>query len=761
MQSVDKMHYLCNLKKDDFLKTRYIYILYILAVIIGLLSACSSSKFIPDESYLLESVEVKADEKYIDAATLAPYVRQQANSKWFSLFKIPLGTYAMAGTDTAKWNNRTLQRIGEEPVIYDSVQAKQSMEDLRRAMQNMGFMHATVDLKTKARGKKLKAIYTLHPGMPYFINEMKYDIRDDSIKKVLENYHNSNKKDNKRIGLQVGDRFTVSRLDKERERITNILMDSGYYRFHKDFIRYKADSASNSLGVGVTLELMKYRADSDLPETLHPRYSIRNISYQGGTDASIPLRMRVLENSTAIKPGKLFSASDLQKTYNNFGRMKAVRYTDIRFSEVPDTTLLDVDINVSMDKQRSVSFRPEGTNTSGNLGAAATLTYENRNIFRGAETFSVELRGAFEAITGLEGYRDENYEEYSVETKLQFPRFIAPFLSHDFRRRSNATSELSLMWDLQNRPEFHRRVFSAAWRYRWAEPHHHTSYRLDLLDLNYVYMPWISETFKHDYLDSVSNRNAILRYNYEDLFIAKIGFGLSYNDGIDAVRANVETSGNVLNAFSNLIGSKKNGNGQHTVFNIAYAQYVKADFDYTHLFRFDMHNELALHGEFGIAWPYGNSKILPFEKRYFAGGANSVRGWSVRSLGPGKYRGTDGRIDFINQTGDMKLYLSAEYRTFLFWKFNGAAFIDAGNVWTLRNYTDQPGGQFKFDEFYKQIAMSYGIGLRLNFDYFVLRFDMGMKAINPSYETQNEHWALLHPKFSRDFCFHFAVGMPF
>jgi outer membrane protein assembly factor BamA len=740
------------------LKTRYSYFL---AIIVCLLSACSSSKFIPDDRYLLESVEVRADEKYIDAASLAPYVRQHANSKWFSLFKIPLGTYAMSGKDTTKWINRTLQKIGEEPIIYDSVQARLSVEDLRRAMQNMGFMHATVDLKTKAKGKKLKAIYTLHPGLPYFIREMKYDIRDENIKEVLKNYYQKYSKDNKRAGLQPGDRFTVSRLDEERERITNILMDSGYYRFHKDFIQYHADSASNSLGVGLTMELMKYRTDSDLPETLHPRYTIRNISYQGGKGADVPLRRHVLENSTAIRTGKLFSASDLQRTYNNFGRMKAVRYTDIRFTEVPDTTMLDVDINVSMDKQRSVSFRPEGTNTSGNLGAAATLTYENRNIFRGAETFSVELRGAFEAITGLEGYRDEDYEEYSIEAKLQFPRFIAPFLSHSFRRQSNATSELSVMSDLQNRPEFHRRVFSMAWRYRWAEPHHHTSYRLDLPDLNYVYMPWISETFKHDYLDSVSNRNAILRYNYEDLFIAKIGFGISYNDGVDAIRANVETAGNLLNGFSNLMGSKKNANGQYTIFNIAYAQYAKFDFDYTHLFRFDRHNELALHGEVGIAWPYGNSKILPFEKRYFAGGANSVRGWSVRSLGPGKYMGTDGRIDFINQTGDMKLYLSAEYRTFLFWKFNGAAFIDAGNVWTLRDYADQPGGKFKFDEFYKQIAVSYGIGLRLNFDYFVLRFDMGMKAINPSYESQREHWALLHPKFSRDFCFHFAVGMPF
>ena len=285
--------------------------------------------------------------------------------------------------------------------------------------------------------------------------------------------------------------------------------------------------------------------------------------------------------------------------------------------------------------------------------------------------------------------------------------------------------------------------------------------RFDLLDLNYVSMPRISETFKRDYLDDEGNRNAILRYNYEDLFVMKLGFGLSYNDGSDAVRANVESSGNLLNSLSHIAKFKTNSNGQNTLFGIAYAQYAKMDVDYTHLFKFDEHNTLAAHIGLGIAYPYGNSKILPFEKRYFSGGANSVRGWTVRGLGPGKFKGKDGRIDFINQTGDMKLDFNLEYRTHMFWKLDGAVFVDAGNIWTLKEYADQPGGKFAFNEFYKQIAVAYGVGLRLNFDYFILRMDMGMKAINPAYESKAEHYALVHPNFSRDFAFHFAVGLPF
>jgi len=436
-------------------------------------------------------------------------------------------------------------------------------------------------------------------------------------------------------------------------------------------------------------------------------------------------------------------------------------YTNISFTERKDTALLDCVINTSRKKPNTISFQPEGTNTAGNLGAAASITWTNRNLFRGSEQLSIEVRGAFEAITGLEGYQNQNYTEFGAEARLEFPRFVAPFLSRSFRRNSRATSELSVSYDMQNRPEFHRRVFSAAWRYKWSDAHHFTTYRFDLLDLNYIYMPWISPTFKTEYLDNSSSRNAILRYNYEDLFITKIGFGLNYNNGIRAFRANIETSGNVLSAFSHLSKGKKNAEGQYTLFNIAYAQYVKFDVDYSRVWRFDKHNSLAVHGALGIAYPYGNSTVLPFEKRYFSGGANSVRGWNVRGLGPGKFKGTNGAIDFINQTGDLKLDLSAEYRTYLFWKIDGAVFVDAGNIWTLREYEEQPGGQFSFDEFYKQIAVAYGVGFRLNFGYFIVRFDMGMKAINPAYDTTEEHYAIIHPKLSRDFAFHFAVGLPF
>ena len=710
---------------------RYSYIPF---SILLLTTACSTGKYVQEGEYILDKVAVVSDQSDYNASPLSQYVRQKEKPKLFSLFRNP---------------------FSRKPVIYDTLQARLSCQDLMTAMQNEGYMNAGVSLYTETKGKKLKATYLLHPGQPFLIGKVNYDIQDEGILQLLHLDQPANQQ------IKPGMRFTVETLDNERKRIAGLLSDNGYFRFNKDFIHFAADTIMGRKDIALTLQLRKYKPNNNSPEVDHTRYLIRDVLFQSNDSDRIHLRKQVLLNATAIKEGRPYDASALQRTYNNFARLQAVKYTNIKFAEVPDTNLLDCHIQISTNKPSTISFQPEGTNTAGDLGAAASITYTNRNLFHGSEQLSIEFRGAYEAITGLEGYQDQNYTEFSVETKLVFPRFLAPFLSKSFRRRLTASSEWAVSWDFQNRPEFHRRVFSSAWRYRWSEPKHHLNYRFDLLDLNYVYMPWISSTFKRDYLDNAENRNAILRYNYEDIFIMKTGFTVSYTDGVDAVRANFESAGNLLNGVSKGFGFKTNSQGQHTLFNIAYAQYVKFDFDYTHLFQFDKRNALALHAGLGVAYPYGNSTVLPFEKRYFSGGANSVRGWSVRELGPGKFKGTDGRIDFINQTGDVKLDLNAEYRSSLFWKLQGALFIDAGNIWTLRNYAEQPGGQFKFTEFYKQIAASYGMGLRLNFDYFILRFDVGMKAINPAYESEKEHWSIIHPKLSRDFDFHFAVGLPF
>ncbi len=280
-------------------------------------------------------------------------------------------------------------------------------------------------------------------------------------------------------------------------------------------------------------------------------------------------------------------------------------------------------------------------------------------------------------------------------------------------------------------------------------------------------MPWIDPSFRERYLNQ--ENNYILRYNYENRFIIRTGYTYVYNSAGNAtgtvqsqnsytLRFNVEAAGNLMYALAKASGMHRNSDGEYSLLNIPFAQYVKGDIDYARNVLIDPKNSIAWHVGLGIAYPYGNATLIPFEKRYFSGGANSVRGWSVRDLGPGSFAG-DG--NFMNQTGDLKLDASIEYRTDLFWKLRGAAFVDAGNIWTLRNYESQPGGRFRFGKFYKQIAVAYGIGFRLDLDFFILRIDGGMKAINPVYSSGRQRYPIIHPKFSRDFAFHFAVGYPF
>ena len=543
------------------------------------------------------------------------------------------------------------------------------------------------------------------------------------------------------------------------------------------------------------MQLHPYRRKKEDPPSQHRQYYIRNVDFMFDVDFAeltseslkgvdslrsggvnffykdkLFLRPQVISDYNYLQSGKLYRNRDVQNTYSALGRLNILKYSNIRFREEleADSAYLDAYVMLTRNKNKSLSFEIEGTNSAGDLGAAASVAYSHRNLFKGSETFTIKLRGAYEAVTGLEGYANSNYLEYGVETSLSFPEFMFPFLSSDFRRRSRATSEVTMKYNWQIRPEFERTVASAAWSYRWGK--RGATHRFDVFDLNYIYMPYRSETFR-EYLDYMDERNPLLRYSYEDLFIVRLGYTYTYNSSgattlktsqrnSYSIRFNIEESGNLLYLFSRMInGSPKNGEA-YQMANISFAQYVKTDFDYAKNFMIDDRNALVFHVGVGVAVPYGNSKSLPFEKLYFSGGANSVRGWSVRSLGPGGYRGDSNSLDYVNHTGDIKLDLNLEYRTHLFWKLNGAAFVDAGNVWTIRNREMQPEGLFKFNRFYKQLAVAYGLGLRFDLDFLIIRFDGGMKAINPMY-TGRDRYPIISPDFKRDFAFHFAVGYPF
>lgn len=766
--------------------------LYIYALIVASFTSCSVNKFIPEDNYLLDEVKIISDTKEVKPSSFNSYIRQNPNAKWFNMVKVPMRIYCVSGKDSAKWMNRFFRKIGDAPVIYNEELTRKSQAEIEKAVQNMGYMGAKVKLDTKIKKNKLEVNYRIQAGKPYTVRHIAYDVDD----RVISNYM---KQDSAQSLLYSGMTFDVNVLDAERQRITKLLQNKGYFKFNKDFLVYQADTTRNTYLVDLTLKLLPYQRRKEDEPQKHQQYIVRDVNFvadneipriQGGGPEGFDsmcykgynmyykdkpfLRPQLLIDFNRIRPGGLYSEQDVQSTYSSLGRLRTLKYSNIRFLEVKDrdSTKLDAYIALAKGQNKSVSFEIEGTNSAGDLGAAASVSFQHRNVFKGSEAFTIKLRGAYEAITGLgnQDYVNDNYTEYGVESSLNFPEFMFPFLSQDFKKKIRATSEVGIKFNSQIRPEFSRTLASASWSYKWSDKKrvHH---RFDLVDINYVYMPRKSKEFQN-YLDSMTVNNSLLKASYEDVLIVRMGYSFTYNSAGNtmmktptknsySIRVNIEEAGNLLYAASSLAHSKpKDGKG-YVLANIPFAQYVKGDFDFAKNFMIDTRNSFVFHVGLGVAYPYGNLKVLPFEKRYFSGGANSVRGWSVRSLGPGGYNGgTEGKMDFIKQSGDIKLDLNIEYRTHLFWKLNGAAFIDAGNVWTIRNDSEQENGLFKFNEFYKQIAVAYGLGIRFDLDYLILRFDGGMKAINPM-ETGRGRYPIVRPRFSRDFAFHFAVGYPF
>lgn len=753
------------------------------------LASCTATKFVPEGAYLLDEVKVHTNNKEIKPSSLRPYIRQNPNTKWFSLIKTQLYIYNLSGRDSTRWYNKFFRRIGDAPVVYSEADAQRSQEELTKALQNMGYMGATVKHVTSVKKKKIKLDYEINAGRPYTVRSLNYTISDPQIAEQIQ-------KDSARTLLKEGMLFDVTQLDAERQRITDNLLSNGYFKFNKDYISYTADTIRDTYLVDLTLHLQRYKKHQADEAKNHPLYKINKVSFIADYDVlqssalssinindsihyngfpiyykdKLYLRPKVLTDNLRFAPGELYDEKAVQRTYTNFGRLPALKYTNIRFVEtqIGDTTKLNCYVMLTKSKHKSVAFEVEGTNSAGDLGAAASVSFQHRNLFKGSETFMVKFRGAYEAITGLQGdYRNNNYLEYGVETSVNFPNFLFPFLSSDFKRKIRATTELGLQYNYQVRPEFSRTIASASWSYKWAQ-RQRIQHRIDLIDISYLYLPWISETFRQDYEDK--GQGDIFDYNYKNRLIVRMGYSYNYNSmgsslvnntittNSYSIRANIESAGNLLYVLSKATGLRKNGDGEYAILNIPYAQYLKGDFDFAKNIKIDYRNSLAFHVGVGVAVPYGNAKTIPFEKQYFAGGANSVRGWTVRNLGPGTFPG-DG--NFLNQSGDIKLDASIEYRSKLFWKLQGALFVDAGNIWTIRNYDNQPGGVFKFNEFYKQIAVAYGLGVRLDLDFFVLRFDGGMKAINPVYKSGKDRYPITHPNFSRDFAFHFAVGYPF
>lgn len=754
-----------------------IYYLFILLTI--LLASCSQTRYVPENKYLLNKVDIQSDINNIGQDELAPFLRQKPNPGVFGLYRLQLRMYNLSGSDTSKWYNRMFRRMGEAPVVFSNELTERSRIEMQKGLANKGYINSNVKIEIALKKKKANIKYIVTGNAPYYIRNIKYQIDDDSVRAYVLN-------DTLNSAINSGDIFNVDWLEAERKRLVASLRCAGFYYFNKDYLYIEADSSLNTNQVDITLKtrpMVQAKPDGTFEKLPHKRLKLRSVSFMPWYDVNQKvkdqikdtvfsdgyiffynekrnLKPSILLEKTYIVPHAYYDERDVERTYAALNTLGTSKYVNIMFQERENNTL-DCFILISPTKKQAFSAEIEGNNTDGDIGAAVSGNYQHRNIFHGAEMFNIKTRAAYQPMGDISSLLSNNSTDLGGEVSLTFPRFVFPFLSYSVRQRVRASTEFSLSYNYQTNPWFTRTISGGGVKYVWTTgSRNNERYTIELVDFNYVYLPRISDQFKETYLNTTS----IIRYSYEDHLIMSSGLSFFRNThnpahplrSSFAYKGKVEAGGNFLSALCSLTDAPKE-DGAYVIGKIRYAQYAKGEFDFSRNHVIDNRNRIVYRAQIGLAYPYGNADVVPFEKRFFAGGANSVRGWSVRTLGPGIYKSTSNGVDFM-QTGDIKLDLNIEYRFKLFWVLEGAAFMDGGNVWTINSYNTQQGGLFEFNSFYKQLAYSYGLGMRFDFSFFLFRIDMGVKAYDPTLEG-DLRWR--YPIESRDFAYHFAIGYPF
>lgn len=753
--------------------------------------SCSQTRFVPEEKYLLNKVELEIDDPDINKEEAKSFLRQKENYKILGFIKFYLLMYNLS---SKKKTDDWLKRIGEPPVLYDEVLTERSNDQLEQYMNNKGYYQAQIDDDVSFNEKTQKADlkFSIEPGERYRIKDIRYHFSTPELRDIFL-------KDSLNQRFKPGIPFDIYQLEKQQERIVKLYRDNGYYYFSKNQVRYVADTlqykkqALLDLYVGETND-----AQIDSAKILRP-YFVNNFyysilpgnspvgSYQfGGTVFTDTVRWDnsqlfltkhfkyppgLFIRSTQMNSGELYNSSEVEQTFNAFNRLRQFRYVDIQFNETyaaQDSNLLDCRIRLAPLNKQSVSLDLEGTNTSGNFGVAGNIYYQHRNVFKGAEVLQLRLKGATERMKRTVNNNTEyfNTRELGAEANLTIPKLLGPGKYIRSFERNLPKTIVNVGYNYQRRPEYTRTISNVKLGYDWKTSQNY-SHIWNFLDMNLVHL----YEFDEDFINSI--KDLYIKSSFIDHFIFAMNYSLIFNnqrlnlkDNYTYARFNVESSGNTLWLLSTLTGQSKHTRvleGDTLVYyqflNTQYAQYLKADIEVRRSVTLDQYNRIVGRAFLGVGFPYGNSKVLPFEKQYFTGGANGIRAWQVRSLGPGTYRADP--ENYPNQSSDIKLEGNVEYRFKLLGKLEGALFVDAGNIWAINSNDNREGAVFKFNKFYRQIAVGTGTGLRLDMNYFILRVDMGLKLRDPSAD-RGQRWIIGNRGLTGDdLNFTFAIGYPF
>lgn len=750
--------------------------------------SCAPAKYIPKDQYLLNKNKILIDDHNINKAEIQNYLLQKPNKKWIFGMRLNLYFYNLSNVIFKKW----FGKIGEEPVIFDPYLTKRSKDQLKKYLENKGFYYSEISdsvsfRKQNTNRRNAVVTYTITPNQPYYVRNIFYSFEDTSlVSSVLSDSVNSL--------LKNGMLFDKEILEKERIRIENLLKNKGFYHFSKEYIFYNAKPVQDSLYLDLTMgikEFVEGEADRKTKIKNHPRYKINEVSVFPdinplNIDTGIPkdttiydglkfiqtgelkIKPTTIANYNYLIPGNLYSSNNVDKTYQNLTLMGIYKFVNIQFSEPEYNTdtlgylPIDAKIELTRNKVHSYLFEPELTNSTSDIGVRSSLSYQNLNLFRGSEIFNIKISGGFEAFRKTDSIYT-NTIEYGAEAKIELPRFWLPFKSEQFVKKYGPKTLLSLAVNHRTDRRYVRTYANAAFGYTW-KGNRHLRHSVYPIELNFVQMDEEKSSKEFiDLLDVITQK-----YSYSDHLVSISRYSIEYNNQqIGKVRdfmffrMNIESAGNFLMATSK-IGKRPKYEDRYLFFNTPFSQFLKSDYDLRFFNVLDAKNTLAYRIFFGLGYPYGNSNSMPYEKKYSTGGAYSMRAWKSYTLGPGSFvDSAQSSFARYENAGDIKLEMNFEYRFKLFWKVEGALFADAGNIWNMKNDSLSVETQFRWNSFYKEIAIGVGFGTRFDFSFFLFRIDLGMKIRDPELPL-SERWIPFNHKMDKyDFPIQFGIGYPF
>ena len=766
-----------------------------LVMLIIIASSCNPTKYVPNGETLLDENHIKVNNEKVKKEALVPYIRQKPNKTIFGA-KFHLGLYNLSNIEKTRWPHKWLRDIGEEPVIFDLDATNKSKDQIKSYLSSKGYFDGQVMETIETANRKSKVYYDVNLKTPYTIRKVYYEVADSIISMI-------GFADSTNILIARGAAYDEEILQAERSRLERSVRDHGFYNFSADFVSFRVDSMAGERKVDIFYNVRNYQKQGfgNVPvQVPHTQYSLKNIyiypdyspgevltggedylknfdtiNYKGFyfiTDVKKPtIKYDIIIQSLYIKPGVTFNLSNTERSHTHLMSLKTYRLVNILYNEAAsssedgkENSSLDCIIQLTPTSRQSFSVELEGTNSGGNLGGALNFIYQNKNLLRGAEQFNMKLTGAYETFSRDSSGARGSTQQYGVETALRLPRFLVPFLeSENFIKKYNPTTSIIVAYNYQNLPVYTRTVANATFGYMWNDGPYRT-HMVNPFQMNMVKIPFIEE----DYYNNVIATSNYLINSYKDVLIAGINYSFIFsNQKIKKsrdfwfFRFNAETAGNLLRAAKNITGATLETDSlssYYKLFGQPFAQYVRTDIDIRYNRIFNDVSSIVYRTFVGVGIPYKNSVAMPFEKQYYEGGANGIRGWQVRSLGPGSYLPPGST--YTNQTADIKIEANIEYRFKLFWILEGAMFVDAGNIWAIKEDASRPGAQFKFNKFFEDLAIGTGLGMRFDLSFVILRTDIGFKLRDPKYSGDYK-W-LINRSFSNDdMALVISIGYPF